>query len=81
MGEMTTELETRSDVVSGTVRPTAYSGSGSHPGFPEWGRPSETWLCVTYGAIPPMQFLLSYRDVFHSTSLHTQKTQIVFTIL
>jgi hypothetical protein len=47
---MTTELETRSDAVSGTVRPTSYSGSGSHPGFPEWGRPSETRLYVTSGA-------------------------------
>ena len=77
---MTTELETRSDAVSGTVRPASYSGSGSHPGFSEWGRPSETRLYVTSGAIPPMQFLLSYRDVFHSISLHTQKTQNVFTI-
>jgi hypothetical protein len=74
MGEMTTELETRSDVVSGTVRSTSYSGS--HPGFPEWGYPSETRLYVTSGAIPPMQFLRSYRDVFHSISLHVREHKL-----
>ena len=76
MGEMTTELETRSDAVSGTVRPASYSGSGSHPGFPEWGHPGETRLYVTSGAIPPTQFLLSYRDVFHSISLHVREHKL-----
>jgi len=81
MGEMTTELETRSDAVSGTVRPTSYSGSGSHRGFQSGD------ARVKHGFMLPLgQFLLCNSSnhtetVFHSISLHTQKTQIVFTIL
>ncbi|KAF5419500.1 MAG: hypothetical protein C5S49_00515 [Candidatus Methanogaster sp.] len=75
MGETTTEFETRSDVVSGTAT-YIHSGSGSQPGFPEWGCPSETRLYITYGAIPPMQFLLSYQDVFHSISLHVREHKL-----
>ena len=82
MGEMTTELETRSNVVSGTVRPTSYSGrSESHLGFPEWGRPSETRLYVTSGAIPPMQFLQSYRDRVSLDFSSCPRTQNVFIII